>query len=97
MADLDSISAALEFLRNREAPLPDGVATLLRIAVSDPDITAATAGSTGHSGDTLRRAAGLFSAPNLLDPAAHKYRRLGLHDKALPPELRRRKLSPSQS
>ncbi len=95
MAALDAMSAALEFLRKpvlvhtaRGAPLPAGVETLLQIAVGNPEITAATARSTGRSEDSLRRAAGFFIEQILLDPAADSYRCLGLTNAATPRELR---------
>ncbi|MBL8566240.1 MAG: hypothetical protein JNM89_11035 [Hyphomicrobiaceae bacterium] len=95
MADLDAISAALELVRKpvlvhaaRGAPLPDGIATMLHIAVGHPEITAMASRSSGRSEDSLRQAAAFFIEQILLDPAADSYRRLGLDNKASPRELR---------
>ncbi len=95
MAALDAISAALEFLRKpvlvhaaRGAPLPDGVGTLLQIAVGNSEIIGTAVKAMGRSEDSLRRAAGFFIEQILLDPAADSYRCLGLTDAASPRELR---------
>ena len=73
----------------RSRPLPDGVATLLRIASGDDVILRQAAEWLGRDPETVRRATIFFLEQILLDADADSYRALGAMPNADNSELRR--------
>jgi hypothetical protein len=73
----------------RQAPLPDGMPLLLRIAAMEPDATAEAAKLTGRTSDVVLQAAAFFVEQILLAPDADSYRVLGATRQSSSTELRR--------
>lgn len=73
----------------RSGPLPDGVATLLRITSGDTEAEIEAADFTGRSRDAVRQAATFFVEQILFAPDADSYRVLGVGPRASAAELRR--------
>jgi hypothetical protein len=72
----------------RSEPLPDGVATLLRIAAGDDEAERTASALTDRSRDTVRRAATFFIEQILFAADADSYRILGAGPQASAGELR---------
>jgi hypothetical protein len=85
--DLAAIPSRRRQLRN--APLPKGVALLLRIAIDELDAMEAIAKRMQMSPHKLRKAAAFYIEQILLAPNADSYRVLGARRSATTPELRR--------
>jgi hypothetical protein len=73
----------------RQAPLPDGMSMLLRIAAMEPEATAEAAKLTGRTADVVLRAAAFFVEQILLAPDADSYRVLGATPQSSSSDLRR--------
>lgn len=96
MPEYDALDAALVLLKDpvsarkvHDIRLPQGVATVLSVAIGDEE---ALSGAERHSGadrQTLREAAGFFIEQALLDYHADSYRVLGTNRDTSHEELRR--------
>jgi hypothetical protein len=73
----------------REAPLPDGMSLLLRIAAMEPEAVAEAATLTGRPEHMVRQAAAFFVEQIMLAPDADRYRVLGANPQASSADLRR--------
>jgi DnaJ domain len=72
----------------RQAPLPDGMPLLLRIAAMEPEATAEAAALTGRTSEVILNAAVFFVEQILLAPESDSYRVLGAAPQASSAELR---------
>jgi hypothetical protein len=95
MDEFTSLNMAIDLVRTpsqvrlvRQAPLPDGVLTLLRIAARDEEATNEAISATGRSRETVREAAAFFIEQILFCPEADSYRVLGARPEASNRELR---------
>lgn len=96
MAEAHALAQALDLLRTpslagryRAAPLPPGVALVIRIAGGEPEADAeALSRCRGRSIETIREAARFYIAQVLFDPRADAYRTLGADPYATREELR---------
>ncbi len=96
MAELAAIRLALAvanspaFVRDAvNRPLPDGIATLLEVAVGDSAALESAGVATSRSHEVLRSAAGFYIEQILFHAASDSYRVLGCAATAAAPELRR--------
>ncbi len=73
----------------RQAPLPDGMSMLLRVAAMEPDATAEAAKLTGRTSEVVLQAAAFFVEQVLLAPESDSYRVLGATSQTSSADLRR--------
>jgi DnaJ domain len=73
----------------RQAPLPDGMTLLLRIAAMEPEAASEGATLTGRSEQSVKDAAAFFVEQVMLAPDADSYRVLGASPQASATDLRR--------
>jgi hypothetical protein len=85
--DLMHVPSRVRLLRSE--PLPDGVLTVLRIAVGDGEAVRLAVDITGRSKEVVRRAAAFFIEQILFATNADSYRVLGADSQANISELRR--------
>ncbi len=86
---IDLVHVPSRVRRVRDAPLPDGIETLLRVAAGDESVEAAAALAVGRPRELVRKAAAFYIEQILLCPDADSYRVLGADATATAPELRR--------
>ena len=96
MEHLTTVMMALDLLRTpsrvqlvRNAPLPNGVETLLRLAGGDETLTRETSAAIAVPPGVLKEAASFFIEQAMLFPDADAYRVLGTRRGATTAELRR--------
>lgn len=85
--DLVKVPSRVRLLR--QAPLPPGLALLLRIAAGDSEATQIAAQTTSRPPEFLREAASFFVEQVLLAPASDSFRVLGGTPQSSSAELRR--------
>jgi hypothetical protein len=73
----------------RQAPLPDGMPLLLRLAAMEPAATTEAVALTGRTPDAVINAAAFFVEQILLAPDADSYRVLGATPQSSASDLRR--------
>ena len=86
---LDLLHLPTQIRHAREAPLPDGITELLRIATGDMQAIRNATTATGRQQDDVTQAAAFFIEQVLLAHDADSYRALGLNPDADSSELRR--------
>ena len=96
MSEATAVRVAIDLLRVpsrvrsiRDAPLPDGMELLLRIAAGERAAIDTAVGQTERSETVLRQAAEFFIEQILLSPQSQSYRVLGANCDAPSTELRR--------